>query len=901
MATVAIAQPKITGFAPNRGPAGINVTLVGNFNAVLTNNIVYFGAVRGRVIGGSLSTLLVNVPPGVSHEAVSVLDIATGLTGFARHPFVMNYNGTSSLTPASFPSRNDFAAQNNITGIAIADLNNDPKPDIITANGSSLNISVLQNASSVGSVKFNTHIDFPISSSGILGAIALADFDGDGRKDVVVANVSQNKIIVLKNVTTSQGPVNFTNKIEFETGNEPHSIATADFDLDGKIDIAVSNTKSGTISVYRNISSPQAIDFASKVDAQSGGNVKGISLTDVDADGRVDIVAANQLPSGISVIRNIGNSNIGFALRFDFPGGSQLEDIAAGDMNGDDQIDVVSTSKGNPVNNVTIFRNTNNVKLMSFLPGPDLSTNASAIGVDLADLNGDSYVDIGIANNSSNSISLFSNIGTGGNMVFEPPVNYAAGQNPGPIAMCDFDLDGKTDIAVANSGSNLVSVYLNENSPCPTKATLGGSECIGGKLSVSSSQPPTAISWLLNGQTIAGQQGADHTILKTGSYTAVVTFAGGCSVTTNPVWIGENKAEVKLTVNSAALCSSTTSVFNVSAAGASAATIYQWKINGVNSGVLTTSVTFSPTGLKVGDQVSVEAFVANACGTIFPAASNVITMTPPSLEAPAIIIRTDNTEVCTGANVIFTLLATYAGSAPSYQWMRNGVAIPGATAGILNISQLADGDRISCDVTSNDPCQAITQAKSNEIKIAIMSTPAPEITIMSNAKLVYNGAAVTFTASTQNAGPQPEYEWLVNGIKSGTNAPVFVTRELQEGDVVECRLLSNLNLACKGIETVLSNAIAISITDITTVEPPSAFSPNGDAVNDTWEIPGISAFPESRIKVFNRYGSEVYNSVGYEKPWTGEYNGAVIPVGVYYYWIVLGNGTTVKGNVTVLR
>ncbi|RYH57423.1 MAG: VCBS repeat-containing protein, partial [Alcaligenaceae bacterium] len=291
--------------------------------------------------------------------------------------------------------------------------------------------------------------------------------------------------------------------------------------------------------------------------------VKGIVLIDVDADGRVDIVAANQLPSSISVMRNIGTSSIAFAQRFDFPGGSQLEDIAAGDMNGDDQIDVVASSKGSPVNNVTIFRNTNNVKLMSFLPGPDLSTNASVIGIDLADLNGDSYVDIGIANNSSNSISLFSNIGTGGNMVFEPQVNYAAGQNPGPIAMGDFDLDGKTDIAVGNSGSNLVSVYLNENSPCPTKATIGGSDCIGGKLTVSSSQPATAISWLLNGQTIPGQQGADHTILKTGSYTAFVTFAGGCSVTTNPVWIGEDKAEVKLSVNSAAICPSSVPVFNV--------------------------------------------------------------------------------------------------------------------------------------------------------------------------------------------------------------------------------------------------------------------------------------------------------------------------------------------------
>ncbi|MCU7548324.1 gliding motility-associated C-terminal domain-containing protein [Chitinophagaceae bacterium LB-8] len=71
---------------------------------------------------------------------------------------------------------------------------------------------------------------------------------------------------------------------------------------------------------------------------------------------------------------------------------------------------------------------------------------------------------------------------------------------------------------------------------------------------------------------------------------------------------------------------------------------------------------------------------------------------------------------------------------------------------------------------------------------------------------------------------------------------------------------------------------------------PNVFSPNGDGINDTWNIAQLNTYPEADIAVFNRYGQKVYESTGYATEWNGKYNGKPLPVGTYYYVIDLKNG-----------
>ncbi len=80
------------------------------------------------------------------------------------------------------------------------------------------------------------------------------------------------------------------------------------------------------------------------------------------------------------------------------------------------------------------------------------------------------------------------------------------------------------------------------------------------------------------------------------------------------------------------------------------------------------------------------------------------------------------------------------------------------------------------------------------------------------------------------------------------------------------------------------------------------FSPNGDGINDVWNIPSLEAFSNCTVQVFNRYGKLVFASTGYRRPWDGSYNGAILPVGVYYYTINPGNGKkSYSGYLTILK
>jgi gliding motility-associated-like protein len=81
----------------------------------------------------------------------------------------------------------------------------------------------------------------------------------------------------------------------------------------------------------------------------------------------------------------------------------------------------------------------------------------------------------------------------------------------------------------------------------------------------------------------------------------------------------------------------------------------------------------------------------------------------------------------------------------------------------------------------------------------------------------------------------------------------------------------------------------------------NTFTPNGDGVNDYWVIKGLDTYPDATVKIFNRYGNSIFESVGYARPFDGNRNGKPLPAGVYYYIINLKRGDVLSGNVTIIR
>jgi len=97
-----------------------------------------------------------------------------------------------------------------------------------------------------------------------------------------------------------------------------------------------------------------------------------------------------------------------------------------------------------------------------------------------------------------------------------------------------------------------------------------------------------------------------------------------------------------------------------------------------------------------------------------------------------------------------------------------------------------------------------------------------------------------------------------------------------------------------GILTVLPPELSLVI--------PNTFTPNGDGINDTWDIRYINAYSNCTVSVFTRYGQKVYSSLGYAVPWDGTYNGKLLPTGTYYYIIDLKNNLPLlSGWITLIR
>ena len=89
---------------------------------------------------------------------------------------------------------------------------------------------------------------------------------------------------------------------------------------------------------------------------------------------------------------------------------------------------------------------------------------------------------------------------------------------------------------------------------------------------------------------------------------------------------------------------------------------------------------------------------------------------------------------------------------------------------------------------------------------------------------------------------------------------------------------------------------------ITRISIPNTFTPNGDNINDLWVIKNYEVYPNISVKVFNKWGKIIYNSIGYDTPWNGVYHGQGVEAGTYYYVVNLNNGDQpFTGILTIIR
>ena len=497
-------KPTITNFSPTSGVVGTTVTITGtNFNATVAQNVVYFGATKATVTAASTTSLTVTVPIGATFQPISVLNLVTVLTGFSSVPFRVTYLGGSIIAESLAEDRVDFTTGALTLFIATGDLDGDGKTDMITANFNASTISIFRNTATLGSItetSFAAKVDVATATNP--RSIAIGDIDGDGKLDLAVANFGSNSVSVFRN-TSSSGSITFAAKLDFTTGLSPRGVNMGDFDGDGKPDLAIAHGGNPFMSVLRNISTTGNISFQAKVDfALAGGQSSTfINSSDLDGDGKLDIAVANYALNTISVFRNTATSGTidanSFAARVDFTTGIFPFSLAIGDLDGDSKPDLAVANYSSD-NNVSILRNTSSSGSVSFATKVDFPIGVAPIAVNLGDIDGDAKPDQITSNYSANKISIFRNTATSGSIAtnsFATKVDYFASTGPRFVCVGDLDGDGKPDLAVANETDNAVSILQNSFISVPTNITGPATICTNNTATLSANCAVGTSTW----------------------------------------------------------------------------------------------------------------------------------------------------------------------------------------------------------------------------------------------------------------------------------------------------------------------------------------------------------------------------------------------------------------------
>jgi len=277
-------------------------------------------------------------------------------------------------------------------------------------------------------------------------AIAVGDFNRDGKLDLAVANFGSDTVSVL----LGNGNGTFRQFATLEATG-PSAIVVADFNGDGKLDLAVAATNSNQVAIFTGTGDGNFVPFSS---AAVGGRAVSIVVADFNADGKLDLAVADSSSNAVAIL--LGNGNGTFQSARSFAAGALPAYLVAADFNGDGRMDLaVANANGFSDGTVTILQGLGNG---SFQVLQTLGTGSNPSFLVAADFNLDGKLDLMVANTGSNSISLLLGIGNGN---FQPQLDFAAGSAPSWMAVADLNGDGRADLMVADSDSNSLSVLIN--------------------------------------------------------------------------------------------------------------------------------------------------------------------------------------------------------------------------------------------------------------------------------------------------------------------------------------------------------------------------------------------------------------------------------------------------------
>ncbi len=342
--------------------------------------------------------------------------------------------------------------------IAIADVNHDGKPDILVANETSQTLSVLLGD---GRGHFRPAPEPPCPTGPLPNDIALGDFNGDGNLDLAIANTATPYLTIL--LGDGKGGFKPSPHSPFATTSYPHvhGVAAADFNGDGKLDVVTDSWGHDQILMLLgdgagNLILPGQLFNTGKRPYQR------LRSADFNKDGKPDVVTTDMDINAVSILLGDGKGGLHDAPGSPFPAGAVPWAVAIDDINKDGNLDLVILPYDRDVPDpkqigVTVLLGDGKGAFTTMRGSPfSLAGCRGPNGVATGDLNGDGFRDIVVSCAQNNKLMLY--LGSKDGTFHVSTRDVETGWSG--LAVADLNGDGKDDIVVSNNESGTITIFF---------------------------------------------------------------------------------------------------------------------------------------------------------------------------------------------------------------------------------------------------------------------------------------------------------------------------------------------------------------------------------------------------------------------------------------------------------
>jgi hypothetical protein len=355
----------------------------------------------------------------------------------------------------SFLSPVNYATDANPRSAVVGDFNGDGVLDVAVVSATSNTVNMfLGNSNGT----FQAARKMPIGTNPL--STAVGDFNGDGKLDLVVSDDYAGgpvQLLLGNGDGTFQAPVNVFSSPSFT----PLAVAVGAMKAQGQLDLVIPGQESSASGSYGAVAVLPGRGngtFGTARFQRVGIFPNSVVVGDFNKDGTLDAAVTDSASGTVDVLLGNGNGTFKSPLSFatGAPADTTIADyyLAAGDFNGDGNLDIVAANRAN--NTVSVLLGNGDGTFQTAVTYAVGASGPQSVAV--GDFNNDGKLDIVAGNVDDHKISVLLGNGNG---TFSTAVTYNTGRGPNSVAVADFNGDHFTDLAVTNSGSSTLSILIN--------------------------------------------------------------------------------------------------------------------------------------------------------------------------------------------------------------------------------------------------------------------------------------------------------------------------------------------------------------------------------------------------------------------------------------------------------